>query len=366
MKLMRTIFVLSFVLVFQFSCSNSPTSPSAPEGSIDLSVDLQIATPASQGVDASKLTAAFDHAEHVEGLLGLVVVRNSLLIAEAYYGDNDLDYPNHVRSVTKSVISMLIGIAIEEGFIKNVDESIDVYLNDAVDNIPEDKKVITIEHLLTMTGGFQWFESGGTGYNEWILSSDHIDYVLDKPLSDQPGQRFNYNSAAVHLLSVILSEATGMRTLDFAKKYLFEPLNIQHVRWDINNRGYYNGGAGLQLSGRDMAKLGILFLQDGFSGNKQLVHPAWVLVSTEQHQQMGYSYGALKSVHYGYLWWLNKDSPYNAFLAWGYGGQFIYCIPDLNLVVVTSAEWRGISGRVEQQVQAILDLIVNHVVPVVQ
>ncbi len=94
----------------------------------------------------------------------------------------------------------------------------------------------------------------------------------------------------------------------------------------------------MQLSGRAMAKLGVLFLQRGFSGNDIIILPLWVTVSTNPQQQLGSTYGALKNIDYGYLWWQDNSLPYKAFLAWGYGGQFIYCVPDLNLVVVTSAQ----------------------------
>jgi CubicO group peptidase (beta-lactamase class C family) len=264
------------------------------------------------------------------------------------------------------VIGTLIGIAIDEGFIRSLNQPVADFLESVVDDLDDDKHAITIRHLLTMTGGFDWFERGATGYNDWILSPDHINYVLDRPLSDQPGQRFNYNSAAVHLLSVALTEATGMSTLDFAREYLFEPLGIPDVRWDLNNRGYYNGGAGLELRTRDMAKLGALYLQLGFSGKEPVVHSAWVKFATLQHQTLAFSYGALESVNYGYLWWLDHGQAEDVFLAWGYGGQFIYCVPDLQLVVATSAKWRGLGDQVEQQEQGILNLIANHIVPAVR
>ena len=320
--------------------------------------------PGSQEVKAD-FEAAYERARQVSGLKSLLVVQDGDLVGEEYFSVEDENDLYHVRSVTKSVISTLVGIAIEEGFISNVNQPIGTYLGVVVeDTLEAEKRQITIQQLLTMTGGFEWQETGGPEYNSWIRSPDQINYVLDKPLVATPGQVFNYNSGTVHLLSVVLTEATGMSTQDFADRFLFRPIGILERDWETNARGYFNGGAGLELRPRDMAQLGRLFLEQGRSGSKTVVPEAWVDRAVQAQAPVRFSYGPLNQVGYGYLWWIHEHPDYEAFFAWGYGGQFIYCVPSQDLVVVTTAQWRVSSSTSDAQAKAILDLIVNHVVPV--
>src|SRR5262249_18040106 len=138
------------------------------------------------------------------------------------------------------------------------------------------KAGITVDNLLTMTSGFAWDESTPAGYNEWALASDQINFLLARSLSDSPGTRFNYNSAAVHLLAAGLSQATSRTAQDFADENLFTPLGIRDRTWEVDNRGYNNGGAGLSLRSRDLAKIGQLVLQDGNSAARSVVPAAWI------------------------------------------------------------------------------------------
>lgn len=346
------------------ACNKSPVAPAVEP--VDLSFDLQMASPESQGIDIVRLAAAYGKAQQVSGLRSLLVVRNAKLIAEAYYDNNDAEGLNHVRSVTKSVISTLIGIAIDKGFIQSTNQALAELLEPVVDVIDEQKGKITIAHLLTMSSGLEWNEVNGPEYGEWISAEDQIHYVLQKPLVAVPGQQFNYNSGAAHLLSVILTRATRMSTLDFADHYLFAPMGITNRRWQQVSGGYYNGGAGLELRARDMAKLGLLFLQKGISGKQEIVSSAWVAEATQMQQRLGFTFSALKNVHYGYLWWLEAGQKSLAFFAWGYGGQFVYCVPDLNLVVVTTSQWQRSAEQANAQEMAVLEVIVNYIVPAVK
>lgn len=293
-------------------------------------------------------------------------MRNAKIVAEEYYAGADANTIRHVRSVTKSVMSALIGIAIERGVIKSVEQTLADFLPPVVGNLDEQKGKISIRHLLTMTGGFEWREIGGPEYNDWIRSSDHIDYVLQKPLVAAPGQQFNYNSGAVHLLSVILTQAAGASTQDFADQYLFAPLGITERRWQQLSGNYYNGGAGLELRPRDMAKFGWLMLQKGFSASQEIVPSAWVAQSIQLQQRLEFSYGALRRTSYGLLWWIDQGYSREVWLAWGYGGQFIYCVPALNLVVVTATEWRLSEEEANASEKAILDVIANDIIPAVK
>ena len=297
----------------------------------------------------------------VEGLRSLVVWQGDA-IAEAYYFDGNTETSlNHVRSVTKSVMTTLVGIALEEGFLTSLDHSLGLYLSEVADL--GDKGGITVQHLLTMTGGFEWQEVDGPEYTQWILSDNQIQYVLDKPLVATPGTLYNYNSGATHLLSAVLTQATGMSTLAFADRYLFRPIGLRARAWERDQQGFYNGGAGLEVRPTDLGRLGRLYLQAGMWAGQQVVPADWVATAKAEKIALNFPYGPLRDVDYGYLWWLENGINAEVYFAWGYGGQFIVCVPSLDLVVTTTAAWRVSATVKEQQETAILDLIMNRVIP---
>lgn len=195
----------------------------------------------------------------------------------------------------------------------------------------------------------------------WQLSDE-----LEKPLVAAPGQQFNYNSGTSHLLSAILTQATGMSTKAFADQYLFEPLGIRNISWERVSGDFDNGGAGLELDARDMVKFGFLYLQNGRSGQQQIVPAEWITRAWTQKRTLGFAFGPLKSVHYGYLWWMEKGGSHDAYFAWGWGGQFVYCVPSLNLVVTTTSQWQLSAANASAQEVANLELIVNGVLPAVR
>ena len=361
-RLSASLFLLS---LFTISC-NENLSVNIPLKPVDLTKDWARAAPESQGFDNVFLTFAYQKAETIGNLLSLIVIRNGYLVVEKYYNGNTVNSLNHIRSGTKSIISALTGIAIEKGFIKGTNETLLQLIPSIVDTCSPAKKAITLDNLLTMRSGFDWSEEGSTGasgYDAWASAPDQINFLLQKNLSYQPGTIFNYNSAAVHLISVILTENTHRSTLDFLNNYLFRYLGITSESWERDNRGYYNGAAGLQLRPVDIAKFGQLFLQKGNNGEQQIIPKDWVEKSTSVIVPFyGYNTGSFRDVNYGYLWWIEKGHAHYAYTAWGYGGQFIYVVPDLNLVVVTTAKFNGLGSSVWQQGSSIEDLIVNYIV----
>lgn len=337
------------------------------DGRVGIAAPWETVPPASQNIDATALAAAYERADAIAGLRSLLVVRGGKLVAEAYYDGTERDDLNHVRSVTKSVISTLVGLAIEDGFISGIDQPITAYLGPYTDRLTDAQRRITIRHLLTMTSGFTWDESYSAGeFVRWVSSPDQVQYLLDRSLAHTPGERFNYNSAAVHLLSVILTEATGLSTEAYARTRLFVPLGIDTWRWEQLAGDYQNGGAGLELRARDMARLGVLFVQQGRSGDAAVVPAAWAQAALQPQQELDASNGILEHIDYGYLWWLDAHPRGRAFLAWGYGGQFIYGIPELDLVIVSTARWSVSGGTAGTQERAIQSLIVNHILPAVE
>jgi CubicO group peptidase (beta-lactamase class C family) len=197
-----------------------------------------------------------------------------------------------------------------------------------------------------------------------VTSSDHVQYLLDRPLANPPGTAFRYNSAAVHLLGVILEQVTGMSLPTFAGQVLFDPVGIPGRAWEPFPEGTVNGGSGLDLRPRDLARIGQLFLQGGVSGNSHVVAADWVAEATRAHFPWTSDTGPTH-VSYGYLWWTDAD--HDAYLAWGYRGQYIYVDPGRRLVVVATTAWWSIDGQsapTDLDRQA-LTVIVNGVLPAV-
>jgi CubicO group peptidase (beta-lactamase class C family) len=329
--------------------ADQPTVTSIPASSDEWPTEgWQTSSPKDQDVDANlldKMMATID--DQAINLHSILVIRHGMIVAERYYGSFDQDYRNEVYSVTKSFTSTLVGIAVDEGLLSDIDQPVLNYLdNRTFENVDERKQAMTIENLLTMTPGLEWDEGDAT-YTAMYRSTDWVKYVLDKPMAFEPGSQFEYNSGASHVLSAIVQKSTGMNTGDFARANLFEPLGMTKARWDTDTNGLSIGGWGLQLTPREMAKLGYLFLHKGEWDGQQIVSAKWVETATQKHVSTGGDLG------YGYQWWVDAEA--GAFMALGRYGQTIYVEPDLDLVVVTMAR--------EDNHDRILGLIHEYILP---
>ena len=319
----------------------------------------------SQNINSHQLAEAYEIARNIDGMRSLLLERNEVLVSEEYFNGVGPDDVYDVRSVTKSFTSALIGIAIEKGFIQSVDETIaDYFTNVEVDSLPERKGNITIRQLLTMTCGMEWHELGGySEFSQWVNSPDQINYIIAKPFTSVPGTHFNYSDGAAHLTSVILEEAVGMGTVDFANQYLFNPLGLGEKTWWADNRGYNYGGVGLCVTPRDMIKFGRLYLNHGVYNGQQIIPVSWVNESTQTHISTNnvVPYGS----SYGYYWWIANERGHYIFYATGYGGQFIFCVPDLNLVTVATCNWQNTGVHADEHWYAIIQMFMNNILPAV-
>src|SRR5262245_61259040 len=325
---------------FTICCGGSDASAPAPVPSqVDLSQAWQSASPAEVGMDAGLLEVGASRAAGIPRFRSLLVARHGRLVYERYFGDGGNETAFDVRSVTKSVVSALTGIAISEHVLPGIDVAITGYLEPTYHVQPTDTG-ITVRHLLTMTSGFEWDDD--RDYNPWILSEDRVQYLLDRPQASVPGSAFTYDSAAVHVLGVVLQRASGIPLPQFADERLFRSLGAAGVAWEPLDRGTVNGGSGIALRGRDLLKLGQLYLQHGLSGERSVVPAGWVDSTTQPQFAWRDDYGAQRRVTYGMLWWVS-DAPPSAYFAWGYGGQFVYVVPARDLVVVTTTEWRHLT-----------------------
>jgi len=357
---------LGLLFFWSFSGCNTP-SLTEPEPNTDLTQPWPTATPAEVGIDENRLSQAVAKAEKIPSFLSLLVVKDGSLALESYFHRNQAESLNDVRSVTKSIVSTLVGIALKEGFIGSLDETLGDHLELEVFELDSVQKSISIRHLLTMTSGFQWDEWESDSYSTWIQSIDHILHVLQQPIINTPGAQFTYNSGAVHLLGALLQEAVGMPLPEFADRYLFSKIGISKRSWEALSNEFVNGGAGIDLRPRDLARLGQFYLQKGISNGEQILPVDWSEEATAPRFEWRFDFGALQNYTYGYLWWVH-EGPETAFFAWGYGGQFIYVVPRLNLVVVTTTNWSGFRSDNDRLalVSEALDIIINDVLKAAQ
>jgi CubicO group peptidase (beta-lactamase class C family) len=286
----------------------------------------RVAAPEEQGMDAALLQQMLDAIrEQNLNIDSVVVVHNGFIVTEKYYSPYKQDTKHGLQSVTKSVVSALVGIAIQEGYITGVDDAVlDFYPERTFENDDALKRSITLEHLLTMSSGLAW------DWDEMVSTPDWVQYTLDQPVVSEPGTEFYYSSGNAHVLSAIIQETSGLNTLDFAQLYLFEPLGISDIRWKTDLEGIPKGGWGMAMTPRDMAKLGYLYLNQGMWDGRQIIPAEWIAASTERYVQVPEPLEPW-GLYMGYLWWIHGDGPYAAH---GTKGQFIYVIPESDLVVV--------------------------------
>ena len=283
--------------------------------------------PEKQGIDSKKLAEAIDYImENDPNIHSMSVIRNGYMVTDAYFYPFEADTKHDIGSVTKSITSTLIGIAIHKGYIKSVKQPIlDFFPGRKIANLDEDKKAITVEDLLTMRSGMQCInQPTEVTLGQMMGSPNWVQFMLDLPMTDKPGTRFVYNSGAVHLLSAIIRQASGMTTLEFAHNHLFNPLGITDVIWPTGPQGNNYGWGSVRIKPHAMAKLGYLYLQKGMWDGEQILPPEWVAAATSKPDEH-------MSQNYGYLWWL---IPTDVYFASGRGTQRIYVFPSKNIVVV--------------------------------
>jgi CubicO group peptidase (beta-lactamase class C family) len=265
-------------------------------------------------------------------LRALVLARGNCSIFEYYGRSVDAETQSPAFSVTKSVLSILVGIAIDEGDLRldeKLSEIVPEAFNEKVDARARD---ITVRDVLTKTEGFAETGSGRPG----PPGSGIWSWMLNRPIKYPPGTRFRYDGIGSDLLSAVLSHAIKQNAADFARRKLFDPLQIRNYFWPSDTEGYLDGESGLLLTGRDMAKIGLLYLHHGRWEDKQIISDAYVQDSTKTHNDGG---PPVKAAAYGYQWWVSKTrSGADAFFASGRNSQLIYVVPKLDLVVAMSAD----------------------------
>jgi len=309
--------------------------------------------PEAEGFDSAKLAQGLQAVQqnHVN-IHSLMIVRNGEVFLDAYFYPYDGSTYHDLASVTKSVMTTLIGIAADQGKLDLDKPMLSFFPNHTVANRDARKEHITVRHLASMTSGLSCTAIPEEITLEQMMTSpDWVQFALDRPMASEPGTRFVYDSPGVHLLSAILQQATGMTALEFARKNLFEPLGITDVCWPSDLQGYTRGWGDLCLHPNDAAKLGLLFLTQGRWENKQIISSEWIANATIKQAATG----SYKAEDYGYGWWISRGELVY-FRADGANGQRILVIPSMNLVLVTTGGGFELEEVIPYMEAAIVDL----------
>ena len=282
-------------------------------------------------------------------IFSTLISKKGKIVFEEYYNGKTKDSLCDVQSLTKGLMSILIGIAIDKEYIKNVNEPIEKYFPNEFKNLTDKKKnTITIKHLLNQTSGLSW--KGYLEHQKWLNNEDPISFILKKDLESNPGEKYNYNSGATHLLSVILSRASGKSTLKFANEFLFNHLTINYTDWQKRNKGYYDGsGLGLKMKPIDLMKIAQLLEKNGNWNGEQLVSKEWIQKLFNKDEKSLTEWGLRNSKH-GFCWYQSEFKGNSVDYGMGYGGQFIIIIPSKELIIVTTHN-HNTSNGIEQQIK---------------
>lgn len=284
-------------------------------------------TPAEEGMDPAILTEMYrDIEKSGKSINSITIIRNGYLVNDTYFYPYQEGLEHSLNSCTKSVISALTGIVQEEGLIDINNNALDYFSDISIANVDKRKQNIKIQNLLTMTTGLEWEAAGNASTNQMLQSPDWTKFTLSLPMKQEPGLNFNYCNGAAEVMSAIITKATNQYAGNIAAEK-FKPLGIRDFAWNSNGN-ISTGYSGLYMYPEDMAKFGYLYLKDGNWNGTQVIPKAWVKESTAMHTKADWT-PLLPG--YGYMWWVTSFGGYTAL---GYGGNYIFVVPEFDLVVV--------------------------------
>ena len=324
-------------------CSRGPTAedlaavdyaPGTVEG-------WAVSTPEEHGLDPDAVAELYWRADQLETIRSLLVIKDGQVVAARYWPGGAPGRKQNVQSVTKSYMGALVGIAIEQGCLPGVDEPMMTYFPELADQVRDPRKNdITIRHLLQMRAGYPWEEASKEGV-ALLYGGFRPSNLIDVALVRDPGTGWDYSNLTSHLLAIIVARACDMDLQDFAQAHLFDPLGSAPGPWTVDWEGYRLGFTELSVSALDMARLGQLYLDGGRYAGQQVVPEEWIEQSWQPYTEGAWYYKVgdnFDRTAYGYQWWIIDAGPHTYRLAWGHGGQQIAVLPELDLVVVLTAD----------------------------
>jgi len=300
--------------------------------------DWEFDAPENHGMDSELLEQLHSAVDGTE-IYSVVTAKDGYIIDEYYKEGYDENSVFTLQSCSKTFTGALIGIAIDQGLISGVDAKLSEFLPQLAGSDDAYKQEITIGHLLTHTSGIEWYEWGGnsSSWRPFQESENWVDYILSQRIVTEPGTAFNYTTGGSHLLAAALQETAGKTAYEFGLEHLFQPMGMDSVGWRDDPQGVTDGGNGIAMSARDAAKFGQLYLDGGRWRGRQMIPEAWVEESVQtQYSRVG------NSGSYGYQWWLRPFGAgnYDTYYAMGFGGQFVFVVPELDLVTVITSRFR--------------------------
>ncbi len=330
-----------------------------------------VSSPAEQGLRAAPLDELVElirAGEKYPDIHSVLVVRHGYLVLEAYFAGHDADDLHMLQSVSKSFTSAVIGIAIEQGLIDGVEEHVlDFFPESAgIENLDDRKRAMTVEDLLTMRSGTDYHERGPDSPHSQLnrMSRGWTEFILSRPMINDPGTQFRYDSGAVILMSALIKARTGEHADAFMAEHLFTPLGIRRQRWYRNAEGHPHMGGGMHLTPRDMAKFGLLYLRRGKWEDQQVIPAEWVAASFGRHVEFTPQRGPFAG--YGYLWWILPPADHEGehpdiLAASGFRAQYIFVVPEHEMVVVVTG---GTSNGTDQDKP--IRFLYSHILPAVE
>jgi CubicO group peptidase (beta-lactamase class C family) len=300
-----------------------------------------VSTPAEHGLDPDAVAELFWRAGQLDSIYSLLVVKDGELVGEEYFHAGRPNQLALMQSATKSVTGALVGIAVEQGCLPGVDEPMMTYFPEHAQRLQDPRKNdITVEQLLQHRAGYAWEESSPELLDK-LYRGLRSSSLVTVPLVRDPGSGHDYSNLSSHLLSVIVSRACEVDLLDYATEYLFGPLGIEPGEWWQDGDGYRYGLGTLHLRARDMARFGQLYLDGGAVEGEQVVPASWIEDSWTPYTEGAWYHKVgdnFDRTAYGYQWWIIDAGPHTYYLAWGHGGQQIAVVPELDMVIVVTAD----------------------------
>lgn len=293
-------------------------------------------------------------ADAIPRLSSVVILHNGNTVFERGL----VDRPTNIKSASKTIISALVGIAIDKGVLEGPDQKIAPILEASLPEDPDPRlKDITLDHLMTMRSGLEG--TSGPNYGRWISSRNWVQHVLSRPFADEPGGRMLYSTGSTHLLSAVLTKASGKPTLTLANEWLAQPLGFRIVSWDRDRQGIYLGGNNMAISPRALSRFGELYRNGGMVGDVRVLPSEWVAASWKPVTESVFT-----GHGYGYGWFSTELAGHAVNYAWGHGGQMLYIIPDAGLTIAMTSNTEGYKPG-SDHVGKLHALVAETIIPVV-
>jgi CubicO group peptidase (beta-lactamase class C family) len=354
--------LVCLITMFSFACLLAPAEGRTPTRLFnDTGGDWSRASLTEAGVKVApiaELVGAIKCGDY-KNIHSVLLARGGRLILEEYFQGYDRDKPHQIRSAVKSIGSVLVGIAIDRGYLSGVDEPICHYFKDQTVSWDDRGREVTIKSLLTMTSGFECDDHRGESFQcerAMKQAEDWVDFALNLPMAHQPGEYWAYNSTSLILLSEIIMQVTCRSVPVFAEKYLMQPLGITGFRWGFSPKGRAWLGGSASMRPRDMVRFGQMCLNKGVWEKGRIVSDKWMAESTRLHAYSEYG------MEYGYLWWrghqMINGQRLEAFWAQGNGGQVIFICPTVELVAVFTGD--NYNSILELQ---FMGMLINYILP---